>query len=287
VVVGCASTIYGAGISNAGSLQIERCTIRDNKITGLTTGGGRTAVGGGIDNSGSMTITNSTISGNRVFAGGGGIRNRGTAYISFSTITKNVANLGAPDEALNRTTGGGILNFGFIDMNGTINFGIIVRSGTILAGNIDNRTKSDTRYSPDCYSRTDAYGVFESYGGNLDGIINENCNNLDRGVGQAGTKDNPLDPGLFPLSNWGGPTMTHALRSDSRAIDRGGIGIGFHLGFDQRGEWRQQGFDVDAGAFESPFTSSAFYWPRSVRWSPWVIIIRNDFEMPNIAALNR
>jgi Right handed beta helix region len=88
VVVGCASTIYGAGISNAGSLQIERCTIRDNKITGLTTGGGRTAVGGGIDNSGSMTITNSTISGNRVFAGGGGIRNRGTAYISFSTITK-------------------------------------------------------------------------------------------------------------------------------------------------------------------------------------------------------
>jgi hypothetical protein len=281
-------------------LQIKRCTIRDNKITGLATGGGVTATGGGIwnyssgsveilsstiggnqatrgggiANAGAMTITNSTISGNRVFAGGGGIENVGTAHISFSTITKNVANLGAPEEAPNLTTGGGILNFGSIDMN-----------GTILAGNIDNRTKSDTLYSPDCYSRTDvSNGVFKSWGGNLDGIINENCN-LDLFVSQAGTKDYPLDPWLFPLSNNGGPTMTHALPPGSRAIDRGGLGIGFHFGFDQRGEWRQQGFDVDVGAFESPFTwAFNAAWPVPDRWWPWrwVSIITNDFEMENI-----
>jgi hypothetical protein len=68
--------------------------------------------------------------------------------------------------------------------------------------------------------------------------------------------------------------MTHALRPDSRAIDRGGIGIGF-VGFDQRGELRPQGFAFDVGAFESPFTLP--YWETRL----WERLI-NGFEIENI-----
>ena len=280
VVSGSESVVSGAGIANEGYLSMESCAIKDNKITGLTTGGGVTATGGGIfnagyapptyplpgfveiisctisgnqatrgggiDNWGTLRIQNSTISGNKVFAGGGGIKNVGVAWIAFSTITNNVANLGARDEDPNRTTGGGIYNLGTISMG-----------STILAGNTDNRDKSNTLYSPDCYSRTDANNaVFKSEGGNVNGIINGNCN-LDLGYGgQAGTQDKPLDPGLDPLLDNGGLTMTHALRFLSPAIDQGtSIGYFFDCpAADQRGETRPKGQGCDAGAFESVYT---------------------------------
>lgn len=283
------SDILGAGISNDGFLQIFSSTIRNNKITGLTSGGGQTAIGGGlfnsvsgtvhidrstisgnqatrgggIDNQGHLEITNSTISGNMVFAGGGGIRNvttesvfgSGTVFIAFSTITKNVANLGAPDEPVNRTTGGGILNFG------TVSIG-----NTILAGNTDNRVASDSLFSPDCLSRTDVFdGTFTSFRGNLVGIVNTNCNLSDTIFGNTafdmvGTAVSPLDPRLGPLANNGGPTQTHALLSNSPAIDQG-TGVTSATFFDcpktdQRGLTRPVDgnsdgkADCDVGAFE-------------------------------------
>ena len=272
-------------------MQILNSTIRNNKITGLTTGGGLTAVGGGIfnssrgtveinrstisgnqatrgggiDNQGHLEITNSTISGNRAFAGGGGIRNvtvtppvfgSGTAFIAFSTITNNVANLGAPDEPVNRTTGGGILNFG------TVSIG-----NTILAGSTDNRIASNSLFSPDCFSRTDVFdGTFTSFRGNLVGIVNTNCNLRDSIFGEdlsfdmVGTAGSPLDPRLGPLANNGGPTQTHALLSNSPAIDRG-TGVTSATFFDcpetdQRGLTRPVDGDrdgtaaCDIGAFE-------------------------------------
>jgi hypothetical protein len=251
------SDIFGAGISNAGFLQIFNSTVTDNRITGDTSGGGVTASGGGIfnfssgtveidrstisanqatrgagiDNQGHLEITNSTISGNMAFGGGGGIRNTstatvsgsGTAFIAFSTITNNVANLGAPDEAANRKTGGGILNFG------TVSIG-----NTILADNTDNRFSSNDLFSPDCFSRTDVFnGTFTSFRGNLVGVVNTNCNVMDTIFGDTlfdlvGTAGNPLDPrfeldftGKPRLFDNGGPTETHALRSDSPAVDQG------------------------------------------------------------------
>lgn len=58
------------------------------------------------------------------------------------------------------------------------------------------------------------------------------------------------DPRLAPLANNGGPTMTHALLSDSLAIDRGSNPSNFK--YDQRGPGfpRVKGTQADIGAFE-------------------------------------
>ncbi len=250
IVSGNRSGVFGAGIRNLGFLSIVNSTIRDNMITGLTTGGGVTAVGGGIftdagatttinrstisgnqatrgggiDNLGHVEIINSTVSGNMVFAGGGGIRNvtvtppvfaSGTIFIAFTTITQNVANLGAPDEPEERTTGGGILNFG------TVSIG-----NSIVARNMDNRIATDPLFSPDCLSRDDLNGTFTLYRGNLVGVINSNCNMRDTIFGNTafdmvGSAASPLNPLLGTLSNNGGPTLTHALLAGSPAIGQG------------------------------------------------------------------
>ncbi|MGH8173532.1 MAG: choice-of-anchor Q domain-containing protein, partial [Rhodanobacteraceae bacterium] len=58
------------------------------------------------------------------------------------------------------------------------------------------------------------------------------------------------DPGLFPLANFGGPTLTHALRPDSPAINAGNNAFG--LDNDQRGATfpRVVGPAADIGAVE-------------------------------------
>jgi hypothetical protein len=59
-----------------------------------------------------------------------------------------------------------------------------------------------------------------------------------------------LAPGLLPLGDYGGPTPTHALATDSPAIDRGSNPG--HFASDQRGAGypRLFGADTDIGAFE-------------------------------------
>jgi hypothetical protein len=209
--------------------------------------------GGGIANSGSLDITNSTISGNKASVGGG-IRNfsAGVVNVSFSTITDNEAGLVTGEPAQNRV-GGGIANLGQVNIG-----------NTILAGNRDGRTPSDALFAPDCFS-VEAFR-FTSFRGNLVGIINENCDLRDTIFGapppfdMIGTEANPLDPRLLPLANNGGPTQTHALRSDSPAVDEG-TGITSATFFDcpatdQRGFTRPVDGDgdgtaeCDIGAFE-------------------------------------
>jgi hypothetical protein len=72
---------------------------------------------------------------------------------------------------------------------------------------------------------------------------------------QIGTQTNPLDARLAPLSNNGGPTLTHALLPNSPAIDRGSS---FGLLKDQRGFMRTANLanypnaadGTDIGSFE-------------------------------------
>ena len=60
-----------------------------------------------------------------------------------------------------------------------------------------------------------------------------------------------IDPQLLPLADNGGPTQTHALASDSPAIDLGNDVAG--EAWDQRGPGfpRVIGARADIGAFES------------------------------------
>ena len=278
----------GGGIANDGSLQLTRSTVSHNKapIVGPPQTGGVQHSGGGIMNfsgavlkidsstisyneatrgggirngGGSMEITNSTISNNKAFARGGGIMNFGSASISFSTITKNEANalgllclVGGTQEN-DRACGGGIFN----DFDATTS-GRLSMGNSILAGNTDNRSRFQNGFSPDCFSPE--LFSFTSFRGNLVGILTSNCNLRDTIWGDqrfdmVGTPENPLDPKLDVLGNYGGPTATHALLPGSPAIDHG-TGITSATFFncpsvDQRGVVRPQAAQCDIGAFEA------------------------------------
>ena len=241
----------GGGIGNYGRLVVFASTISNNTAKR----------GGGIFNTGSMDITNSTISGNRASVGGGiytaslaGVR------ITFSTITRN----GHLDVEAARG-GGGIANFGDVNIG-----------NTILAGNTDNPSPFhdalEPSFSPDCSTvfGTERLGTFISFGGNLVGLINTNCNweGIQDQLGEPSTGDalgkpgDGLDPLLDPLADNGGPTQTHALQKDSTARDRGtGRTPPPHTdpffeffdcpGTDQRGVRRPQFHFCDVGAFEA------------------------------------
>jgi hypothetical protein len=92
-------------------------------------------------------------------------------------------------------------------------------------------------------------GSYNLIGRGAQGLTNgENGN-------QVGTHDNPIDPRLDGLANNGGSTQTHALLSDSPAIDKGNA-----AGTDQRGSVRPVNFasvpnaaggnGADIGAYE-------------------------------------
>jgi hypothetical protein len=133
---------------------------------------------------------------------------------------------------------------------------------TILAGNDHCLTCGDPRIdqadnSPDCYSMPPA--VFTSLGGNMLGVVNNNCNHL-QGFQVAGTPFDQVgeDPLLGPLKYNGGPTITgthlsytHALLPESPAIDKAYLCPGGPLPTDQRGAIRGfEGTTCDVGAYE-------------------------------------
>ena len=231
------SDIFGGGIRNSGNLTLRRVEVTGNVLPAGF--GGQTSQGGGIfnigildvidslihdnfagrgggisnTNEGRVDIVNSTISGNRCNGAGGGLRNvaDGRMNITFTTITLNRAN--EPGGREPDTRGGGIYN---------ADPARISMGNTIVAENEDNRSDGEPNFSPDIYSPTEFHLVSER--DNLIGILNANVDIGDVIFGdhrtiQFGTPDDPLDPGLLPLSNYGGPTRTHKLTSASPAVD--------------------------------------------------------------------
>jgi hypothetical protein len=131
---------------------------------------------------------------------------------------------------------------------------------TILAANTDNRDSSATVFSPDCFSMGDAH-PFTSFGGNLLGIKNANCNFSENNQ-LVGTPTNSVDPRLGPLNENGGATKTHALLdapNRSPAVDKGivtplpaGHPLAYFFGCpdrDQRSYTRQVDGDNDGNGF--------------------------------------
>lgn len=201
----------GGGIYNGGVLSLVRSTLSNN-IANLDAG--VLGDGGGLYNSNVATITNSTISANRVINGsGGGIYSSDNLTLSHSTLTLNIAD----------GQGGGIRNTG----TATI-------SNTIVANN-------------GAATHQDVSGLFNSQGNNLVGVV-------DGGFGFGsgpliGTAARPINPGLGPLADNGGPTRTHALLPGSPALNAGNATN--PPATDQRGFARVlQGF-LDIGAIES------------------------------------
>lgn len=234
------------GVINNGSMMITRCTISGNSAS----------LGGGINNnSGSLTVTNSTINRNLAFNNpgqglGGGIYNNASMTISNCTISGNLAG-GSPS---GNGAGGGIVNTGNLEiLSSTVAdnaaSGLIVASGGGIVG-IGSTIANST-----IIALNSAFGARNNYGPDFDGTLqsmgyNIIGNNLDASISsqptdQIGTPGAPIDPGLGPLADNGGPTFTQALQPGSPAINRGDPAAPPQ---DQRGYGRVGLPDV--GAFE-------------------------------------
>jgi CSLREA domain-containing protein len=243
----------GGGLYNVGTLTLNQSTVLSN-----TAG---SSFGGGLKNHGTATLNNSTVSGNSAEYGGG-VYNRGILILNNSTISRNTA----------KQHGGGIKNQGTLKLNnatisansaedkggGVLNFsyGKTYFKNTIIAGNIaPNSTQADCGYL------STGSESFSSQGYNLAGS-NTGCPST--GTGDQATPN----PGLSPLQNNGGTTLTHALLSGSPAIDTGNPNgckdsNGNLLKTDQRGEPRPMDGNgdiivrCDIGAYEAQVTDPA------------------------------
>ncbi|MCI0332111.1 MAG: hypothetical protein L0228_02655 [Planctomycetes bacterium] len=244
-ISGNTSRPTGGGIaSGGGNLTVIDSTIRDNVSLAES---GFLAGGGGIWFSGlfkNLGVINSTISGNTAGVSGGGIFvYEGSLALTHCTITSNIAASGL----LHLGSGGGIRNAGqFGSATATLDH-------TIVAGNIRLFGVSGVRRDD---ISGEAAARFSLVGDSTGASITDNGGNV------IGTSELPIDALLGPLADNGGPTMTHALLSDSPAIDAGDpaavAGVGGVPEFDQRGAPFERVRDgdapeevvIDIGAFE-------------------------------------
>ena len=220
----------GGGIWNGtGSWTLTNTTISNNRASG-------NFIGGGIhSDSGAWTIRDSTISGNSAFEGGG-IDHRGPGgawTIRNSTISGNDADNSGGD-------GGGIFasdgNWSVINSTVVDNDsgGIYLEGVSVL--NLTNTIVANNLSKTDCTGSPPG-----SNGNNVDS---------DGSCGLTEPGDLPgTNPLLGPLTNNGGPTLTHALLAGSPAIDSAINGLCPPA--DQRGIARPQGPNCDIGAFEA------------------------------------
>lgn len=223
----------GGGIFNNGELIVMNSLISGNTTgsSGLTSH----SKGGGIYNFADLTLINTTVSGNSTGSGesmGGGIFTDLTVRLINCTITKNIS----PNGFGNGITG---------------HLGRYVIGNTIIAGNGASGNGPDLNSGPVYISRGN------NLIGNADGV--SDFNNIGDQTGGTAT---PLDPRLGPLANNGGPTLTHALLTNSTALDAGDNNLAVNtsanfLTTDQRGAQRfadsadaDSTATVDIGAFE-------------------------------------
>ena len=101
---GFASSGDGGGISNAGTLTLQSCTVTGNVASGLIY-----TYGGGIFNTGNLTLQSCAVTGNvalgTYYTYGGGICNAGNLILDQSDVTGNQVDGGA-----GIAYGGGIVN---------------------------------------------------------------------------------------------------------------------------------------------------------------------------------
>jgi hypothetical protein len=199
----------GGGINGIFRVFLDGSTVTGNETFGAM------GHGAGIRVSwGSMELVGSTISGNvahHVDAKGGGVYGGGHYHYSAnfisdgSTITNNAAG-----------TGGGV----FWSPDGYPG-GEFLMTNLIVAGNSASVDQPDVSFDGTVSATFsligDATDVKLSGSGNL-----------------SGTTASPLSPGLVPLANNGGTTLTHLLLPNSPAINMGDPTI-LPGGHDQRG----------------------------------------------------
>jgi len=281
--------IWSYGSGPLGPMTITNCIISSNQANLAEPdgrGGGiyfyRTTVnisrsqissnnaysGGGIwcfDNV--LSIVGSTIDSNTSVGPGAGLASQGASPLKLdnSAITNNKT---SPTSEIGK--GGGLyLYFGYgsiqnctISGNSSSSGGglwlyysnLALRNSTIASNTASSAGggihSSETKITLD----SDIVGKNNSpMGPDIKGLITANYSLIGTTAGATITGTNNklnVDPMLGPLTNNGGPTLTHALLPGSPAIDSGRNTTG--VGYDQRGNgyFRVSGKSTDIGAFE-------------------------------------
>jgi hypothetical protein len=250
---------YGGGIYNTGNITLKNSTVAQNESAFGCPDGfcGFGGAGGGLYNTGTMTLENSTVAHNTAsywgIANGGGIYNSGTLTVLNSTVSSNWAGEGA---GIANHTGTLTVQNSMIVSNSagafgdgggiwTTGFATLSMSNTVLANNTDGGDGPDL------------FGQLDSSGYNLIG-------NSSGGSGYAPTDVLNVDPLLGPLTDNGGPTLTHALLPGSAAIDAGDN--------TDAPEWDQRGpgyprivnGTIDIGSFENRLNVTGGLQPEPV-----------------------
>ncbi len=234
VVSGNSTNKNGGGLYNAGSLTMTNVMVSNNvagtdggglnnagiaTLAKVTFAGNSAADGGGISHDGvgsTLSLINVTLSGNNATSDGGGLYAGEDASLQNVTIAFNKAG----------HSGAGVRGFG----------STVTMQNTLLASNrLANLTASNFS------------GDVTSLGHNLDS---------DGTALLSQTSDlSGVDPLLEELADYGGFTLTHALRYTSIAIDAG-TNSGAPV-TDQRGAARDGAADIGAYEFDRAFLSTS------------------------------
>lgn len=205
------------GNSNGGAIlggiaMLNGVTVSNNSNTGGTGFGG----GGLFINGSAVTVINCLVTNNSTTSDGGGIRNGGGKATIINTTVSGNNSVGRGGGV--NTVDGGLANFVGVNLTITGNRagfggGVFRESGpmkfknSIIAANFFQNGTSPS----DIGGTVDASSSFNLVGVGGSGGLSNGVNNNQVGV-------NPL---LGPLANNGGPTLTHALLSNSPALDAG------------------------------------------------------------------
>ena len=266
----------GGGIFAAGALNLYYSRLIGNTSTVSGTaprthgpGSPASATGGGAS-SYTVITSRSTISGNGAYDAtgsssmGGGLFVAGRPFIKVSTIDNNQADrggglallnlqspvvIGASTFSANSATvsGGGIYSLNGLTIHDTtiafnssgVSGGGIYEYGKFLFLAMDNTIVASNTAAVDD-ADADIGGVVGIVSPRFSLVMNTT---LDLGNGDT-IRD---DPKLLPLADNGGLTRTHAIPSDSPAIDHGLLQ---NANCDQRGLGRVFGAAQDIGAYE-------------------------------------
>jgi len=273
------------GVAMGGGIFAQSVTLTLSSVSGNVagvSGNSRSSRGGGIY-AGSLSCTDSTLSGNMALTtadgaygqGGGALIVGGDMTLSRCTVDSNASGVG-----------GGVMQFMF---GGTTSVSRIENS-TISGNSATFASAGLDVFCPDCVPtdvqivnstvafNTATYGGAVTTNGNVivtSSIIAQNsvtgegefadvsaadlsgADNLIQSTSlspAAGVITAIADPQLQPLSDNGGPTLTHALANTSPALNSGNNTA--LLETDQRGQPRVVAEMVDMGAYQSQPSSA-------------------------------
>ncbi|MBV5308448.1 DUF1566 domain-containing protein, partial [Chromatium okenii] len=193
------SAEYGAGIYNAGTLNVTGCTIQDSASTHSSHGGG------GIKNTGTLNVFNSTFSKNSAMGIGGAIFNDGSATALAPAVVKLESSTFDQNTASNK--GGGIYNHSNSDLTVTNSTFSKNRANNYYGGGIFNAgvsgslTAGDLSIIHSTFSENYAY----SQGG---GIYNDGNLQIANSIISANSINSGYGPEIFNGTYNGGYTFS-------------------------------------------------------------------------------